>query len=56
VFTWLREGVTAQIHLNWHYRVDFWPNPSDSGTADIDVSSSTVNPYPPLASHGVATV
>jgi len=34
--------VSASVTLKWHYKVEMWPNPSDSGTAKISISQTTV--------------
>lgn len=35
-------SASAQVTLDWHYRVQMWPNPSDSGSATITISQTTV--------------
>eukprot|EP01102_Stenamoeba_stenopodia_P008721 TRINITY_DN2539_c0_g1_i1.p1 TRINITY_DN2539_c0_g1~~TRINITY_DN2539_c0_g1_i1.p1 ORF type:complete len:520 (-),score=77.36 TRINITY_DN2539_c0_g1_i1:87-1553(-) len=35
--------LTANIHLDWHYREHAWPHASDSGDADVTAKGTTVS-------------
>ncbi|XP_065884847.1 bactericidal permeability-increasing protein-like isoform X2 [Dysidea avara] len=34
--------MSASVHADWHYREESWPHVSDSGSADISMSSSSL--------------
>ncbi|XP_065185336.1 bactericidal permeability-increasing protein-like [Sycon ciliatum] len=36
-------GATMTLHGNWHYRMDWWPHVSDSGTCDVSISDVSMS-------------